>query len=89
MEERAKSEALQRAIITSQEMIKTLESKRSSAWQYAQKHFGTYLKKIPYQHRTMPIDYEYQYESATDAQVNTHAQRIHDAIMKKVSDDFK
>ena len=89
LEEREKRETLRRAIISSQEMIKHLEAKRASAWKYAQKHFGTYLKKIPYQHRTMPINYEYQYESASDAQVDAHAQRIHDAIMKKVSDDFK
>jgi len=89
LEERAKRQAMQRAIIVSQEAIKDLETKRSAAWKYAQTHFGIALQKIPYQHRTFPCTYEYQYESATDTQVDAHAQRIHDAIMKKVINDFK
>ena len=89
MEERAKREALHNAIIASQEGIEELESKRNTSWKTAQNLFGTYLKKIPFVHSVIPFAYQYEYESATDTQVHAHAQRMHDAIMKKVSDDFK
>jgi hypothetical protein len=88
-EERLKREALQNALTASQEAIKELEAKRASSWQSAQIHFGDSLANIAYQHHSRPFSYDYEYESATDAQVDAHARRIHDAIMKKVSDDFK
>ncbi len=89
LEERAKRDALQQAITTYQEEIRELDALRTASWQQAQSHFGSYLKTIPYQPRTMPFTYQYEYESATDAEVNAHAHRVHDAIMRKVTDDFK
>lgn len=88
-EERAKRDAVQQAIKISQEAIKKLEAKRTDAWQTAQVHFSRSIQEIPYQHREMPITYEYGYSAATDEQIEAQASRIHDAIMKKVSDDFK
>lgn len=89
LEERTKREALQDAITASQDAIKELEAKRASSWQSAQIKFGSSLQQIPSHHHAMPFNYEYEYESATDAQVHAHAQRIHDAIMQKVANDFK
>lgn len=89
LEERIKQDALERALRASQVAIDELEKKRNALWQHAQQFFGDYLRKIPYKQRIMPFSYQYEYESATDAQVDAHAQRVHDAIMKKVSDDFK
>lgn len=88
-EERVKRDALASALAASQEAIKELEAKRANSWQSAQIHFGDSLATIPYQHHSRPFSYDYEYESATDAQVAVHARRIHDAIMKKVSDDFQ
>jgi len=89
LEERAKRDALQNAIVSSKESIKKLEVERTDAWFAAQSTFSNSLKNIPYEHHLKPVSYEYKYTSATDEQIETHARRIHDAVMKKVSDDFR
>lgn len=87
MEERAKRDLLSNAMHASQENIAKLETRRVASWNAAKNLFGSYLKKIPCTQRIMPFSYQYEYESATDAQVQEHAHLLHDAIMKKVSND--
>lgn len=89
LEERAKREAMQQAIVASQATIENLQIKRDADWKYAQKKFGQDLKKIPYELHAIPCLYEYEYESPTDAQVVEQAQYIHDSIMKKVTHECK
>jgi len=89
LQERVKRRALQNAIQISQKTIEELEAKRISAWKHAQTLFGAGIQKISDKRRLIPFSYRYEYEAATDTQVRAHAQRMHDAIMKKVSHDFK
>lgn len=89
MEERARHEQLENAITHSQEIIDGLELKRSRAWEHAQGDFKSYLMAIPYSYKRTSFALNYDYHSPTDAQIDAQAQRMHDLIMKKVSDDFK
>lgn len=89
LEERAKRETTQEAIVASQAAIENLQAKRTADWKYAQKQFGQILKKIPYELHAMPCSYEYDYAAPTDAQISQKAKYIHDAIMKKVAHECK
>jgi hypothetical protein len=89
LEERAKREATQEAIVAVQSAIENLQAKRAADWKYAQNQFGQRLKKIPYELHAMPCSYEYEYAAPTDAQVSQKAKYIHDAIMKKVAHECK
>lgn len=89
LDERAKREALQHAIIASQDMIKNLELKHASDWKYAQTQFRTSLRTIPYHHHEIPYRYQYEYAAPSEQQVDVQAKRIHDVIMKKVANEFK
>lgn len=89
LDERAKREATQEAIIASQAVIENLQAKRAADWKYAQKKFGQGLKQIPYKVHALSYSYEYDYAAPTDTQIKQKAQYIHDAIMKKVSHECK
>jgi hypothetical protein len=89
LEERAKREAMQQAIMASQASVDNLQEKRTADWKYAQKQFGTSLRKIPYQLHAMPCLYEYAYQAPSDAQVSEKTKYIHDTVMKKVANEFK
>lgn len=89
MQERARHEEMQKAISRSQEVIGELELKRSHAWKQGQKGFKSHLATIPYMHERAPVMQGYDYSSPTDEQVRVEAQRMHDFIMKKVSNEFK
>jgi F0F1-type ATP synthase membrane subunit b/b' len=88
-QERAKREAMQQAIVTSQAAIENLQTKRDAEWQHAQKQFAQGLKKISYEFRAIPCSYQYEYASPTDEQITQQAQYIHDSIMKKVTHECK
>lgn len=89
MEERERRKALHDAISVFQKNINDLEAKRITSWEKAKNLFGVCLKKIPRVYRVKPSAYQYEYESASDAQVRAYAEKVHDAIMKKVSQDVK
>lgn len=89
LEERAKREAAQQAIVASQAAVENLQAKRAADWKYAQKQFGQGLKKIPYELHAIPCSYHYEYASPSDAQVAQKAKYIHDSIMKKVTHECK